>query len=215
LPRHDLGVKWIALILCALAWAGPASAGSIATYRAAPAADVSLPFWCDWSYDWEERCWRDFSDRLPIGGDVDKVWRAALRFPLASVPDGAAVVEATLFLSFDGVCLGPRMTATRCPARTYTLDVLPIYSDDWFHEREVDAGPAVASGSFATVTSQRLPFDVTDQVIEWLEHGAPNNGFLLKLADSEEEYGVGGPKLPSVEFANSALRPALEVRYVP
>jgi hypothetical protein len=41
----------------------------------APSADGSFPFWCDWGYDWDERCYSDFSHRLSIGGDVDKVWR--------------------------------------------------------------------------------------------------------------------------------------------
>ena len=56
---------------------------------------------------------------------------------------------------------------------------------------------------------------MTDLVIEWVEYGAPNDGLLLKLADSEEDFYVSGPKLPSSEFANAALRPALEVTYFP
>jgi len=60
----------------------------------------------------------------------------------------------------------------------------------------------------------RLAFDLTDQVIEWVEYGAPNDGLLLKLAEGEEEYVVGGPRLPSSEFANPALRPMLEVSWM-
>ena len=208
-------MKWIALSLVALvATAGSARAESDATvYRTAPAADVSLPFWCDWGYDWDERCYRDSSDRLPVGGDDDKVWRAALRFPLSAIPQGSVVLSATLRLSFDRVCLGPRKTQRPCPARTYTIDVHPMFSRDWFREREVDFGPSVAQGSFWTGAAQRLSWDVTDLVIEWVEYGAPNNGLLLKLADGEEDFLVSGPKLPSAEFANAALRPALEVTY--
>ena len=193
--------------------AGPAHAQSV--YRAAPSADVSLPFWCDWGYDWDERCYRDFSDRLSVGGDVDKVWRSALHFPLSPIPPGSVVLSATLLLSFDGVCHAPRKTEQPCPARNYTIDVHPIFSRDWFHEREVDIGPLAAQGSFWSQTPQRLSWDVTDLVIEWVEYGAPNDGLLLKLADSEEDFFVSGPKLPSSEFANAALRPALEVTYFP
>src|SRR5687768_9181079 len=116
-------MKWIALALVALViTAAPARAESDATvYRATPSADVSLPFWCDWGYDWDERCWRDFSDRLSVGGDSDKVWRAALRFPLNAIPHGSVVFSATLLLSFGGVCLAPRKTERPCPARTYTI----------------------------------------------------------------------------------------------
>jgi hypothetical protein len=60
---------------------------------------------------------------------------------------------------------------------------------------------------------QRLSWDVTDLVVEWVEYGAPNDGFLLKLADGEEDFFVSGPKVPSSEFSKAALRPALEVTY--
>jgi hypothetical protein len=210
-------VKWIAVCLVLLvAAAGPARAQADATvYSTPPSADVSFPFWCDWGYDWDERCYRDYSDRLPVGGDEDKVWRAALHFPLSAMPPGSVVLAATLFLSFDGVCLAPRKTERPCSARSYTIDVHPIFSSDWFHEREVDVGPLAARGSFWAGTPQRLSWDVTDLVIEWVEYGAPNDGLLLKLAEGEEDFFVSGPRLPSSEFANPALRPLLEVTYLP
>jgi hypothetical protein len=210
-------VKWIAVCLVAfVATVGPARAHDGATvYSTRPSADVSLPFWCDWGYDWDERCYRDFSERLSVGGDDDKVWRAALHFPLSAVPPGSVVLAATLFLSFDGVCLAPRKTERPCAARPYTIDVHPIFSFDWFHEREVDIGPLAARGSFWAGTSQRLSWDVTELVIEWVEYGAPNHGLLLKLAEGEEDFFVSGPRLASVEFANPALRPLLEVTYLP
>jgi hypothetical protein len=210
-------MQWIALTLVALViGAAPARAEVAPTvYRTPPTADVSLPFWCDWGYDWDERCWRDFSDRLSVGGDVDKVWRSALHFPVSGIPPGSVVVDATLSLSFDGVCVAPRKTSRPCPARSYTIDVHPVLSHDWLHEREVELGPLVARGQFWAGTPQRLLWDVTDLVVEWVEAGAPNDGLLLKLADQEEDFLVSGPQLPSSEFANAALRPALEVTYLP
>jgi hypothetical protein len=210
-------MQWIALTLVALVvGAAPARAEvAPAVYRTPPTADVSLPFWCDWGYDWDERCWRDFSDRLSVGGDVDKVWRSALHFPVSGIPLGSVVVDATLSLSFDGVCVAPRKTSRPCPARTYTIDIHPIYSHDWLDEREVELGPLVARGQLWAGTPQRLFWDVTDLVVEWVEAGAPNDGLLLKLADGEEDFLVSGPQLPSSEYANAALRPALEVTYLP
>jgi hypothetical protein len=208
-------MKLIALLLVALvAAAGPAHAGSEATtYRAAPSADAGLPFWCDWGYDWDERCYRDFSDRLPVGGDADKVWRSALRFPLSPIPRNAFVLTATLYLSFDRVCLGPRKTERLCAARSYTIDVHPVLSPDWFREREVEIGARYAQATFWAGTPQQLSWDVTDLVIEWVELGVPNDGLLLKLAEHDEDFLVSGPRLPSSDFANAALRPMLEVRY--
>jgi hypothetical protein len=210
-------VKWIALMLVAfVASAVPAAARAGAVvYRAAPAADVSLPFWCDWGYDWDERCYRDFSDRLAVGGDADKVWRSALRFPLSAIPRGSVVDSATLFLSFDGVCLAPRKTEQPCPARYYTIDVHPVLNRDWFREREVDFGPLAEQASLWAGAPQRLAWDVTNLVSDWVQHGVPNHGLLLKLADGEEDFLVSGPKLPSSEFADAGLRPTLEVTYLP
>ena len=209
-------MKWLTLILggFVLAAAPAGAAADLAVHRAAPVADVSLPYWCDWGYDWDERCYRDFSDRLSVGGEDDKVWRSALRFPLDAIPAGSAVLAASLSLSFDGVCLGPRKTTRPCPARGYTIDVHGIYGTDWFREREVDSGPIAARAWFSAETPQRLSWDVTDLVIEWVEYGAANDGLLLKLADGEEDFFVSGPMLPSAEFANPALRPTLEVAYV-
>ena len=210
-------MKWIALTVVSLAIvAGPARAETDATvYRTAPSADVALPFWCDWGYDWDERCYRDFSDRLPVGGDEDKVWRSVLRFPLSAIPQDSVVRAATLSLSFDGVCLAPRKTERPCPARSYTIDVHPVLSHEWLREREVDFGPLAEQGSFWAGSPQRLSFDVTSLVVDWVERGAANDGLLLKLADGEEDFFVSGPKMPSSEFADAALVPALEVTYRP
>jgi hypothetical protein len=198
-----------------VAAAGPAAAQSEPiTHRVGASADASLPFWCDWGYDWEERCYRDLSDRLPVGGEDDKVWRSALRFPLDSIPPGSMVVTASLFLSFDGVCLAPRKTERPCPTRSYTIDVHPVHSREWFDEREIEFGPPVDKASFWTGSRGRLSWDVTELVVEWVENGLSNDGLLLKLADGEEDFSVSGPKLPSSEYAASALRPALEVTYI-
>ncbi|HEY7706583.1 MAG TPA: DNRLRE domain-containing protein [Gaiellaceae bacterium] len=208
-------MRRIALVLAALVlFAAPARAdGDVLVHRVTPAADAAIPFWCDWSYDWEARCYRDVDDRLPVGGEDDKVWRSALRFPLSGIPVGAAVVSAALELSFDGVCLGPRKTVRRCPARAYTIDIHPVIGADWHREREVELGPLVTSGALWARSPQRLSWDVTDLVIAWVEQGVPNDGLLLKLADGEEDFGVSGPKFPSAEFPDAALRPTLEVRY--
>jgi hypothetical protein len=211
-------MKWIALLTLAALVVAPVPARAqpqAAVQRVGPSADVALPFWCDWGYDWEERCWRDFSDRLSVGGDEDKVWRSALHFPLGAIPPGSIVFDATLSLSFDSVCLAPRKTERLCPARNYTIDVHPIVGGDWLREREVEIGPLVARTRFWAGPPQRLAWDVTDLVVEWVESGAPNDGLLLKLADAEEDFLVSGPRLPSSEFANAGLRPALEVTYLP
>jgi hypothetical protein len=192
-----------------------ASADGSRAVRLAAVQDVSLPFWCDWGYDWDERCYRDDGDRLPVGGDDDKLWRAALRFSTSSVPSGSAVVRAVLTVSHDARCLGPRKTVRTCEPRPYELTAHPILSPDWFDERELDFGPALTSAELGTADQpERLSFDLTDLVAEWVDGSRVNSGVLLRLSDDHEDLGVGGPSLPSSTFAQAALRPQLEITYV-
>ncbi len=192
-----------------------ASADGTQVVRLAAVQDVSLPFWCEWGYDWDERCYRDDGDRLPIGGDDDKLWRAALRFSTSAVPPGSAVVRAVLSIYHDARCLGPRKTIRACEPRAYELTAHAISSSDWFDERELEFGPALTSAELATADQpERLSFDVTDLVAEWVDGSRHNAGVLVKLSDDHEDFGVGGPSLPSSSFLQPAVQPTLEITYL-
>ena len=209
-------VLLVVLAFLAVPRPGGARAGSepvAVTLR--PVEDVSFPFWCDWSYDWEARCWWEDGERLPVGGDDDKVWRAGLRFSFADVPRDATILDASLTLRHDAVCLGPRKTTRACRARRYTIDVHQIFTASWFSEREVEIGTLVSRAMLPLATRPEwLSWDVTGLVEAWLA-GEPNQGVLLKLADGEEDYDVGGPAFPSSSFARPAERPALDLVYLP
>jgi hypothetical protein len=198
----------------------PSSAGARATSAPVtltlrPVEDFSFPFWCDWSYDWEERCWWDDGDRLPVGGDSDKVWRAGLRFSLASVPSGSTILDASLTVRHDAVCLGPRKTTRPCRARSYTIDLHPIFTPSWFSEREVEIGELVSRAVLPLATRPEwLSWDMTGLVERWIS-GEPNSGVLLKLAGDQEDFDMGGPALPSSSFALLGSRPALDLAYLP
>jgi TGF-beta propeptide len=213
----DVTVRALVLMLAiAFGICGPgASAVVTHTVRLAPVQDVSLSFWCDWGYDWEERCYRDDGDRLPIGGDDDKLWRAALRFSTRSLPPGSAVVRASLDVFHDGRCLGPRKTTRACEPRSYELEAHPVLGADWFDERELDFGPALTGAELDSAAQPHwLSFDLTDLVAEWVDGSRQNAGVLLKLVDGHETYGASGPSLPSSSFVQTAMRPYLEVTYL-
>jgi hypothetical protein len=79
----------------------------------------------------------------------------------------------------------------------------------------VDVGPLVSRAVLALATRPEwLSWDVTGLVESWLA-GEPNSGVLLKLADAEEDFDVGGPAVPSASFASVASRPALDIVYLP
>jgi hypothetical protein len=204
-------MRFLLVLLAAAALAAPAGA-TLETVALAPADDVSLPFLCNWGYDWEERCYRDDLDRLELGGAGDKVWRSALRFSLEGLPPGATVVTAELSLTYDGTCTAPRRRTVPCDGRAFSLEARPIYTPDWYARREVAFGPAVA---WAEVEPGAEPewvvWDLTDTVADWYSGGLANDGVLLKLDDEQEDYAVGGPALPSSSYADPALRPRLVV----
>jgi hypothetical protein len=203
-------------LVVALALAGAARASDLRLATLPAAEDVSLPFWCDWSYDWEARCYRDDSNRLGVGGVDDKVWRSALRFSFAALPPGATVVTAELSLWYDRTCVAPRRTSRPCDGRGFELDAHPIFTPRWFSEREVEIGPGMASAALEPfASSQWVVWDVTDLVADWASGGLPNYGLLLKLADGKEDFDSSGPYFPSSSYANAALRPRLTVWYLP
>jgi aryl carrier-like protein len=202
------------LALAPLVLVGPA-AGTATTVSVAPSEDIGLPFWCDWSYDWEERCYRDDGARLPIGGSNDKVWRAALRFSLSQVPGSAEIASARLHVHHDGTCIAPRLRFVPCGELGYVVDAHRILSSSWFREREVeiDHRSLYAEVVLAGWTPQWLVWDVTELVRAWHRQLVPNNGLLLKLQDGDEAFGYGGPYLVSWSHPTSALRPRLVVSY--
>jgi hypothetical protein len=191
------------------------AAADVRVTTLAPSEDVSLPFFCDWGYDWDERCYRDDSDRLALGGEPDKVWRSALRFSLGSIPAGAVVVTAELSVWYDGTCVGPRKTSRSCDARAFELDAHRILTPRWFSEREVAIDPYAFPADLGVFAApQWITWDVTDLVADWHVGNVPNNGLLLQLADAEESYDVPGPKVPSSSYPDATLRPRLTVWYV-
>jgi hypothetical protein len=205
---------FFAVLLIALAL-GPARAHGATTIVLHPVADLGLPFWCSWGYDWDERCYTDDGPRLPVGGVDDKVWRSALRFPLGQIPTGTHVAAARLRLWFDRVCVAPRKTSVVCGARSYSIDVRRILSADWRDEREVELDEEIeaTAATGAAGAPLWLEWDVTLLVARWHTGEVPNDGLLLGLASPEEDFDVSGPYLPSMSYPDAAQRPRLVVTY--
>jgi hypothetical protein len=204
-------MRLLLVLLAAAAFAAPASA-ALESVVLAPVDDVSLPFLCNWGYDWQERCYRDDFDRLELGGAGDKVWRSALRFSLDGLPPGATVVTAELWLRYDGMCTTASRRNVPCGGRRFSVEARPISSPDWYGRREVAFGPPVAWAEVASgAEPEWLVWDLTDSVVDWAAGGSENDGVLLKLVDEQEDLTVGGPALPSSSNADSAVRPRLVV----
>jgi hypothetical protein len=210
----------LAVLACAL-WSSLvvpsrsiARAADVRVVTIAPEEDVSFPYWCSWGYDWDERCYRDDSDRLPFGGAGDKTWRAALRFPLAALPPGALVLTAELSLHYDGTCTAPLRRITPCDGRAYAFEAHSVYTAPWSTARELEVGPAVGwvwlDGG---AEPQWVTWDITDTVGDWML-GVRNNGILLQLLDGTESFDVGGPAFPSSSYPDPAVRPRLTVWYL-
>ena len=199
----------------ALAFATPAVSIAATGVTLEPVEDVSFPFACSWGYDWEERCWRDDSTRLPIGGEEDKAWRAALRFSLASIPATATILSARLEVYYDRTCVGPYASDRSCDGRSFTVDVHSLVSADWYDEREPELDPSL-NARFqlpAGAGPRWMTWDLTGVVEDWHYGFAENAGLLLTLPDEQEWPAVGGPKPPSSSFATPSLRPRLVVDY--
>lgn len=194
------------LFLVAVCLSPPPAAGG--SFARAPLEDIGIPFWCDWGYDWDERCYRDDTARLPVGGGAD-------RFSLDALPGGARVTSARLELYFDGACVAPRRKVGPCAKVECAVDAHAVLSPSWTKEREFDFDPvATASTTVSTADARWSSWDLTGFVSDWAAGVAPNRGVLLKLAEEEEDFGVSGPYFPSASFGTAALRPRLVVSYI-
>lgn len=201
------------VLLAALTSPGAASAAS-ATVALAPAADVGLPFWCDWSYDWESRCYRDDGQRLPLGGAGDKVWRSSLRFSLDSIPAEATIARAELRLRYDGVCVAPRGALAACRPPGAVVDAHRLLSSSpGEREPELDERVLWTAVVFESSQPQWLAWDLTSLAGSWHRGLAPNDGVLLKIQEGDEDPAVPGPALPSAGHPDAAARPRLVVTY--
>jgi hypothetical protein len=203
----------VLLLLAALTSPGAAGAAP-ATAVLPPAADVGLPFWCDWSYDWESRCYRDDGPRLPLGGAGDKVWRSSLRFSLDSIPEEATITRAELRLRYDGVCVAPRRALAACRPPGAVVDAHRLLSTSLGErEPELDERVLWTAVVFESSEPQWLVWDLTALVGSWHRRLAPNHGVLLKIQDGDEDLAVPGPALPSAGHPEAAARPRLVVTY--
>src|SRR5512133_3037288 len=132
-------MRFVAILIAsvALAVTGVARAGGLQTVALPATEDVSLPFLCNWGYDWQERCYRDDFDRLELGGAGDKVWRSALRFSLAALPPSASVVKifTTNWYARREVAFGPAIAFAGLEVgsapRWVVLDLTDLVAD-WF-----------------------------------------------------------------------------------
>jgi TGF-beta propeptide len=212
-----VGVRRLALLLSLAAAALAAAPSATSSTLSIPAsADVGFPFWCDWSYDWESRCFRDDGPRLPIGGVDDKVWRSGLRFSLDGIPSTATITSAELRVYHDGLCVARRAVSVPCVAPGAVIDAHRILSRSWFREREPEFDERVLDTAvvFSAPDPQWLTWNVTALARSWHRRVVPNAGILLKLQDGDEGYGVSGPHGPSSTYPDAALRPRLVVTYV-
>ena len=103
------------LVIAALILCSPSAASRQRLVSLARVQDVSLPFRCEWGYEPDERCYRDDGDGMPVGGEDDTGWRAALRFSTPPLPHGAVVGQAFLRVFHDGRCLASRKAHGPCP----------------------------------------------------------------------------------------------------
>jgi hypothetical protein len=178
----------LASLLGLAACISPAPAAGSSLVRA-PVEDVGLPFWCDWGYDWNERCFRDDTARLPVGGVVDKVWRAALGFSLEGMPARAAI-RAPAWIYFDGAYAAQGRRVGPCLAGAYTLDAYAIRSESWTKEREVDLGPvATASTRVPTTSAAWSPWNLSSLVSDWASEACRTAGCCSSVPRTRRTTG--------------------------
>ena len=144
---------------------------------------------------------------------------AFLRFPLQTIPAGAAILDADLHLT----------VISRSSLQPLRLDIYRL-NRDWteagltairaseaalWEQSGAAAVPADRSGetfgSGILDVVQPFVIDITPLAVDWLQRGVPNFGLLLHGEGMANVQYV----LASREHANIALRPVLTISYRP
>jgi hypothetical protein len=201
----------LVVLALALALGAPASAGA----DSAPAvADRSLPFGCLFGWDFDVWCHPLDGPRLLVAGVGDKAWRSVVRFDLSGLrAEGFEGAEARLW--FDGTCVDARGLVRACPPREYDVYAHAVLDPARLQPRDMLLGPEESAGAIDTAAGpQWVTIDLRALTLRWLR-GQPNHGVVLRLGDVDERAAEGGPRLAASEEPSAALRPRLEVSYVP
>lgn len=206
-------VVLLVALVAALAFS-PAARADAWTVELAAADDVTLPFGCLWGYDFDTWCHPVGGPRLLVGSVDDKIWRALLRFDVASLAR-APVDYAVLWLWFDGTCLNSRGLVDDCPARSWELYAQAVIDPARLRPRDPVPGAAEAFADLELGDGpQWVAFDVTSLVRRW-HAGDGNHGLLVRAGEADESSSEGGPRFAATEEALPSLRPRLEVSVVP
>ena len=185
--------------------------------RVDPTMTIQPPFQ-DASFDFAcPGCAGVTSDRLSIGtvagADSNPIWRSALQFSLADIPDGASISSAKVKLYFDGTCLP---SGTPCGGTSHQIDALRM-TNSWSPGSKTsmlafDATPLTSFTLPSNAAAQWMNWDITSTVQNWYSGAQSNFGLLLKRAT--EPSASSGPKPPSRNYAaEPTLGPKLEVTY--
>jgi hypothetical protein len=148
---------------------------------------------------------------LWVGTTATRAWRAAVRFDLGDLPEGADVTAATMNLYFTGSCV-----LGACGGSSHTLDA-HLLTEAWSPASTAEslsiAGNALAgSPVLSTGDGPRwLSWDISDAVEDWVLDQEPNHGFLVQR--SSESLNANGPLLASSRNAEPTLAPRLDVTY--
>jgi hypothetical protein len=184
-----------------------------ATYTLAPTTDASFPYACEWSWNYERACNWYVADSLPVGGDVARIWRAALAFDVSWLPQGVEPLGTTLRVWFDGTCVARSGTRGPCDGRPWTLAAVPVTTPVWAGQRELSLGDVADLEWLPPLAPpQWVSFDVSPIVFPWLA-GAENDGLAIRLADDEEALLGSGPRFASSRATDASRRPRLELAY--
>lgn len=147
-----------------------------------------------------------------VGTDPSIKARTMLAFDTTAVPYHSPISSATLTATVNG-CMYTCANAQTIEAHQFTAD-WTSWEVTWDYAN-ANFGPTLTtapkSANQSTGTMSWSGATLTSVVQSWVNAEAPNNGFLLKLAN--EALSQGGPAYNSSRFATASARPKLAITY--
>ncbi|MGI9343249.1 MAG: DNRLRE domain-containing protein, partial [Gammaproteobacteria bacterium] len=163
---------------------------------------------------WEQAPLNNYGDMAEtwVSSDPTDTTRTLLRFDLDSIPPGAKILGATLFLERQsGSGLNEPIAAHRI-TQSWSEGLVSWLGREWFTPWNTPGGdfdPVAVATTLVGSGNQRYDWDITPLVQGWVDDSYPNHGVILVAGAA----GILGHRFYTSDQGVLERRPGLEVSY--
>jgi hypothetical protein len=158
---------------------------------------------------------RNMASAWTISGGYTTFWRTLFKFNLSSIPSGAVIQSATLYLYSDPTSTGNSGTTNNQLSGSNAVYFEKVTTNwgettvNWNTQPATTTSGRIWQQS-STSTTENIQVNLTSFVQEWVNAPSTNHGMRMAL---ENEQYYRGRSYASEDHTNTAIRPKLVINY--